>query len=321
MNNQLTSSAQLPTAVVTNGLSVQNGNDSEILSASSIINAFNAEVRWGSRNEDNSKIDMFISYDHPWSKGDRIILLVQVKGGSQYGSANSSGVKLYKRSFLEVKRNLNNICLIWNDYTDGKSYWAYLHPNTNVKLTQFGANHIVNPCIRFEIARNITRLHSFNKRGGRGIIMNFTKAQTPINVYRKLIKSIYNLYNSIINPLFGEVELTELGWQHMFRKSRMRSYKSDSLYIIPYLRQILGQQPSRHWINNFSKYSRKDFEFCQYEHVLSYENVKINTGVNGKVIVKLLEEIGYPKNWQYEPQLSQKILRRVVLKTCSWKKV
>ena len=321
MSNKLTSSFQLPSAIATRALNVQNGNDSEILSASSIINAFNAEVRWGSRNEDSSKIDMFISYDHPWINGERIILLIQIKGGPKYGVSNSAGVKLYKRSFIEVKRNLNNICLIWNDYNDGQSYWAYIHPNTNVKLTQFGVNHIVNPSIRFEIARNITRLHTFDKKGGVGIIMNFTFIQTPINTYRKVVKSKYNSYNFIINPLFGKVELTQLGWQHMFRKSRMKSYKSDSLYIIPYLKQILSQQPSKHWVNNFTKYSRKDFEFCQYEHVLSYENSKINTGINGKVVIKLLEEVGYPKEWKYEPLLSQRIIRRVVIKTCSWKKV
>lgn len=321
MNNKLNSSLRLPTAIITRNLNSQNGNDSEILSASSLINAFNAEIRWGSRNEDNSKIDMFISYDHPWCAGERIILLIQVKGGPQYGAIDNGVIKFYKRSFVEAKRSLNNICFVWNDYHSGHSYWAYIHPNTNVKLTQFGANHLVTPCIRFEIARCISRFHAFNKKGGKGIIMNFNATQSPIKDYRKEKRKLYNSYGTIANPLLGNIEITELGWQHILRKSRVKQYKSDSLYIIPYLKQILDQQPSRHWVNSFSKYSRKTFEFCQYEHVLSYENVKTNTDIQGKVIIKLLEEIGYPKSWSYEPLLSQKIIRRVVFKSCSWKRV
>jgi len=321
MKNQLNISEKLPTADISRLLNSQNGNDSEILSASNIINAFNAEVRWGSRNEDNSKIDLFISYNHPWNNNERIILLVQIKSGPSYGKVSNGKVTLYKRAFKEVKRNLNNICLIWLDHNTGENYWTYIHPNTNVQLTEFGRNHILTPAIRFEIARSITRNHTFNKTGGKGIILNLNVTQSPISTYRKSIKSIYNRIGTVLNPLFGTIEFTEFGWNHMFRNSRNKIFKSHSLYIIPYLKQILKHQPSKHWINSFEPFTRKEFEFCQYEHVLTYEDIKSNTNLTGKVIVKIIEEVGYPKLWKQETLLSQKIIRRVIIKSCSWKEI
>lgn len=321
MNSFLNISKQLPKAVISRKLNSQNGNDAEILSASNLISAFGAEIRWGSRNEDGSKIDLFISYEHPWKKGERIILLVQVKSGSSYGKVKDGIFTLYKRGFKEVKRSLNNICLIWLDQNSGNSYWAYIHPNSQSKATRYGKNHILTPCIRYEIARNISRNHSFINQGGRGITLELARTQAPIHDYRKEIKNTYSGFGKVESPLLGEIEFSSLGWKHMFRMTRPQSFKSQSLYIIPYLKQLLRQLPTDHWINRIDTYNRKDFKFYQYEFVLSFDKLKSNNSTgNCKVIVKVIEEIGYPINWKNEPLLSQKVLRRVVFKSCSLKK-
>ena len=103
MKSRLLISDKLPVAEFSRKNNHDNGNEAEFLSASSLISAFGAEIRWGSRNEDGSKIDLFISFNHPW-KEDRIILLVQIKSGNGYVSPKSDGtVKFYKRAFNEVK--------------------------------------------------------------------------------------------------------------------------------------------------------------------------------------------------------------------------
>ena len=140
----LHSSKKLPTPVISRKLNGQNGNDAEILSASFLVNAFNAEVRWGSRNEDGSKIDLFISYAHPWKNGERIILFVQIKSGVSYGKMEDGKLKLYKKAFDEVKRELNNICLIWLDQIEGECYWAYIHPQGPSNVTEYGKNHLLH---------------------------------------------------------------------------------------------------------------------------------------------------------------------------------
>jgi hypothetical protein len=95
MKSELLISQKLPKQLVKNSLNAQNNKDAEILAASVLANAFNAEVRWGSRNEDGSKIDLFISYDHPWEKkGERIVVLVQVKSGSSYANVKNKQLKM-----------------------------------------------------------------------------------------------------------------------------------------------------------------------------------------------------------------------------------
>ncbi len=108
----------------------------------------------------------------------------------------------------------------------------------------------------------------------------------------------------------------------MFRASRNVKYKEQSLFIIPYLNKILVQQPTDHWINKFERVPRNDFEFCQYEFVFSYKEIKGNNSSDKfNVIIKILEEIGYPKDWKNEPLMSQQVIRRVVFLSCSLKKV
>lgn len=45
-----------------------NGSDSESFTMSMLILACRGEGHWGSREEDNSKIDMIFSFEHPWVK-------------------------------------------------------------------------------------------------------------------------------------------------------------------------------------------------------------------------------------------------------------
>ena len=107
----------------------------------------------------------------------------------------------------------------------------------------------------------------------------------------------------------------------MFRKSRLKKYKLDSLIVIPYLKQLLKFQPDRHWINNFEISNHKKNIIYTYEHVLRYENIKNNeTDDKYEIIIKLIEEVGFPENWKVENLLSQKIKRKVIIKSCSLKK-
>ncbi|HEV8513581.1 MAG TPA: hypothetical protein VGQ59_09895 [Cyclobacteriaceae bacterium] len=316
--HRLHASALLPEIEISRGMNPQNGNNAEEFAASNVINAFNAELRWGSRNEDNKKIDLILSFDHPWKSTERIILLVQIKSGNSYGRIEEENLVLKKRAFAEVKRHLNSICLFWVDNASSNVGWAYIHPNTSTRITRFGKNHFLNPSIRFEIARCITKNYSFKKSGGTGIHLKDITRSTTVSSLRKDVRTIYREMRRIESPLLGEIVFSSLGWKHMFRRSRRKKYKEQSLIVIPYLKNILRQLPTAHWINCLSKYTRKDFEFWQYEYVLRYENVKFN---NEKcpVVIKIFEEIGYPFEWRSEPLLSQRVVRRVVFKSCNIK--
>lgn len=309
------------TISLTRKLNSQNGNDSEVISAANLIQALNAEVSWGSRNEDNSKIDLLLSLNHPWNNGQRILLLTQVKSGNSYGKVNATSIKIYKKGIKEAKKSKNNICLIWYDHNTKENYWAYIHSNTNSKVVELGRNHILTPATKFEIARCTMKNVSDSKFNSRGLILNFKNNDSSIiSNIRKEIKLSYRKNKEILNPLFGIIEFTNYGWNHMFRNSRLKKYKRDSLFIVPYLKQLLVFQPDRHWINSFKIHKHKDNYIQYYEHVLRYGNIKNNLNdIKYEIVIKLIEEISYPIKWKNENLLSQKILRKVVFKSCSLK--
>lgn len=301
-------------------LNAQNGNDSEVISASNILQALGAEISWGSRNEDNSKIDLLISYNHPWNSGQRVLLLVQVKSGNSFGKVDKK-IKIYRRGIQEAKKSLNNILLIWFDHKTKENYWSYIHQNTDPKIIELGRNHILSPATRFEVARCISKNITHNKFNSRGIILNFKNDNLDISKFRKDNKLLFKKHKEVINPLYGKILFTNYGWKHMFRKTRLKKYKLDSLIVIPYLKQLLRFQPDRHWINNFDIQNHKQFKIYSYEHVLRYENIKNNLNDEKfEIVIKLIEEVGFPNHWKEENLLSQKVKRKVIFKSCSLKK-
>ncbi|WP_312334718.1 hypothetical protein [Sphingobacterium sp.] len=304
-------------------LNSQNGNDSEIISASNLIQALNAEVSWGSRNEDNSKLDLLLSFNHPWILGQRVLLFSQVKSGSSFGKiSNNNSIKLFAKGIKQAQTSQNNICLIWYDHNTKENYWMFVHPNTNSKATVLGRNHLLTPATKFEIIRCISRIGKQNYFNARGLTIDvLTFEKVPISDYRKSIKKIYTKFGSIINPLYGKVNITNYGWKHMFRKSRKLTHKNDSLIILPYLKQLLTFQPDRHWIISFITHKHGDFTVLKYEHILRYEKIKNNKDANMyEIVIKLVEETVFPTNWKKENLLSQKVFRKVVLKSTSLKK-
>lgn len=317
----LFSSEKLPETSLGREYNAQNGNDAEILTASNIIKAFNAEVRWGSRNEDGKKMDLLISYNHPWRNGDRILLVVQVKAGASYGRIKNERLLLYKSVFRKVKRESTSICLIWLDYNSGENYWAYVSPNTKVEATEFGSNHLVSPAIRYEIARYLAKKNGYNKIGAKGMKIKEDIDKSNFVKLRNNIRSTYRSYEAVNNPLLGSVEFTNLGLKHLFRVSRKKEYKLQSLVVLPYLKGILKRVPNKHWINSYNRYKRKSFDFWQYEHILRYKVVTCSASVETEkiVVIKILEEVSFPTMWKSESLLSQKVKRRVVFKSCSLK--
>lgn len=322
MATELHSNNALPAPVADRTLIREIGADGEAVAASMLLTAFGAEIRWGSRMEDNRKMDVFISYEHPWHNSERIVLLSQIKAGSSFGRVHTNGIKFYKTTLEKVKRPINDIFLVWFNPDDQQCYWAYVHPNNKTKNYSYGKNHKLTPSIRFEAARIITRNHTFYEKGASWLILNLRASVLSLKDLRKERHSFYNNINVVQNPLLGNIEFTELGWKHMFRASRHRRYKQQSLSLIPYLKHILRCQPTAYWINKFKESKRKDYEFRQYHYVFSYADVKSNTGDERyNIIIKVIEEIGYPLCWKSETLLSQKILRRVVFQSCSLKEM
>ena len=300
---------------------LENGNDAEVLSASMLLKAMGAEVSWGSRNEDGRKIDLICSYDHPWVKKERLIFFVQVKSGSTYGRKLKNGFTLLGVAKKSAQRTSHPICLIWVERETNSTYWAYIHPFSTSVSQNYGDNHLVNPATRYDIARCQAKVIPGKSEGSGIIIKELTGTLQNKRAYSlKKYKSLKT--KTIVNPNLGVVELTRVGWRHMFRKQRSSINKQKSLNLIPYLGNLLEHKPSKIYITKNKFESERGYEFRTSEYVLTYEKVLINNAgelESTSVIIRLLEEIMWPENWRENSMLSQLIKRRLVLLSAYYK--
>ncbi|WP_429091404.1 hypothetical protein [Aeromonas veronii] len=294
-----------------------NGSDAESLAAAELILATRAEISWGSREEDGRKIDLILSCDHPWHQNERMIILSQVKSGSTYGEALIKGFKLKKPAFTSAQRTTHSILMVWVDRDNNKSYWSYIHPNSKSSANIYGSYHEISPATYFDLARCISR--QINRPvGGKGVIIR--KRTSDFRIRRSNVNNFYKDKKTAFCTVLGEIELTRLGWRHMFRKARASSHKEASLDAIPYIDKILAQNPTEHAITDIKFLEKENYKYRQTEHLLKYSQVELSsvdrgTKIKTTVIIRVLEEIRYPSDWKVTAMLSQKIERRCVLKT------
>jgi len=310
-----------PTALQGRPQNPMNGSDSESFAMAKIVLACRGEGHWGSREEDNSKIDMVFSAPHPWHKRERLIVLSQVKSGPTYGTTLSQGFKLTGAAKSAAIRTNHGVCVAWVNRDANRIYWAYVHPTSTTRPQEYGAYHEVTPAMLYDLARCAGLKRSGNT-GGKGIIVR--KRSQHFDFIRKRVKSIYRSFGTLFSPALGKVELTRLGWRHMFRAGRRLENKSTSLDIIPYLKRILEQWPSSHAITSHKTFTSKGFTHRICEHLMKFNDIKIQesstsapTGAVG--YIRVVEEIRYPANWESNVMLSQLVTRRIVLRSAYFK--
>jgi hypothetical protein len=320
MNTSLLKFKPQKKRIVSVKLNADNGNDAEVLAASFLIKAIGAEISWGSRNEDGRKIDLICSYDHPWYESERIIFLVQVKSGDSYGEKLGDGFKLKTTAINLAKRTTHSICFVWIHRDSKHAYWAYIHPRTLSKSQIYGNNHIVSPPMRFDIARCQSNLLPI-KKGGAGIILNEKIVDFQANRQNALKK--YRTYqaNGLFCPTLGNIEVTRIGWRHMFRKTRSSKNKSKSFTTIKYLDKLITDLPSDVYISECKTEEIKKYQYRTSEYVLAYKDAKeFDTPLKPiTVIIRLIEEVRWPSDWTENTTLTQFVERRVVLLSCYYK--
>jgi hypothetical protein len=298
-----------------------NGSDSESYALAKIVLACRGEGHWGSREEDNSKIDIFFSTPHPWHKGERLIVLAQIKSGPSFGASLARGFKLTGKAKNAAIRTSHAVCVAWVDRDANRIFWAYVHPNTTARPQEYGAYHEVAPPMLYDLARCAATKRT-GLTGGRGIIVR--RRGSELRARRKYVKLAYRSFNKVLCPVLGHIELTRLGWRHMFRRGRRKENKATSLDLVPYLRKLLEQWPSSHAITDHKTFQVNGYIHRVCEHLLKFDQLEVQAGQSEKperasAHVRIVEEIRYPENWESNVMLSQLVSRRVVLRSAYWK--
>lgn len=298
---------------------IDNGNDAEVLAASFLIMAIGAEISWGSRNEDGRKIDLICSYDHPWVNKERFIFFIQVKSGESFGEKLTEGFKLKTIAINAAKRTTHPVCVIWIDRKSNESFWAYIHPNSVSKPQTYGNNHLVSPAMRYDLARCQSQFTP-QKKGGTGIIIH--ENDKDLKLIRKNSLTKYKTYQNkgLYSPILGDIEVSRVGWRHMFRKSRAKTNKTKSYTTIKYLDKIIIDLPTEIYISKCDFSQQSNYKYRTSEYVLVYDQVKeYNNPKKIKVVIRLVEEIRWPMEWSKNSTLTQFVDRRTILLSCYYK--
>lgn len=294
-----------------------NGSDAESYAMATFVLACRGEGHWGSRAEDSSKIDLIFSCEHPWHRGERMLVLTQVKSGPSYGESLSSGFKLLGKAKAAAVRTSHSLCVVWVNRDAGRIYWAYVHPTASPGDQTYGAYHEVSPATLYDLARCLSSKSS-GSVGGKGVIVR--ERSSNISIRRRRVRKVYRSFKWIACPVLGKIELSRLGWRHMFRSGRLKKYKATSLDLIPHLNKLLVQWPSAHVVTRYETFECKGFKYRLCEHLLKYDEVsvfedKVQMARQAVAHVRILEEVRYPIDWNTSVMLSQLVTRRVVLKS------
>ena len=322
MTKSVLNTKPLPKVKETVEFNTVNGNDAELLAASRFVMGCGAEISWGSRNEDGRKIDLIVSYDHPWIEQERVLVLVQVKSGPTYGILNGEGFILKTAAKSAAQRTSHSICLIWLERKKNKTFWAYIHPNSLSGNQEYGKNHLISPATRFDIARCQVKTIPI-KSGGAGVIMSQSQGDLKTQRLNALKKYKDLKTKNLICPNLGLIEFSALGWRHMFRKGRTADRKATSLTVIEYLDKIIVDKPNDIYISKCEMFEELKYTYRKSEYVLAYDDIEISEAKKVskvKVVCRVIEEIRWPTDWINIATLSQHVDRRLVFLSCYYKK-
>jgi hypothetical protein len=286
-----------------------------------LVLACRGEGQWSSREEDNSKIDLIFSCEHPWYPGERLLILSQVKSGPSYGEPSGKGFKLTGKAKSAARRTSHGICVVWIDRNANRIWWAYIHPDVSSRVQEYGQHHEVSPATVYDLARCMS-VKRPGATGAKGIIVRHRTSE--LTARRKRIKDIYRGLKGVRSPVLGDIELTRIGWRHMFRSGRLKENKAVSLDLIPHLKRLLSRWPSTQAITNSYHFKKNGYRYRICEHLLKYEDLTVSDpdGVmrhDQIAYVRLIEEIRYPEDWESQVMRSQLVSRRVVLKSAYFK--
>lgn len=306
-----------------------NGKSVENYFAGILTPLLNSKVVWASRTEDDAKVDIVTIISHPFIENTIEIVATQIKSGKTYAEVIDDKLIVKVKKFQELLNRSITTMVCWSEANDSNPYWFIIKSNSKYLKEVFNNTHVLCPATKFDIIRIL--YSSKNKNGGRGLIFSiknrdFIYSNTDFLNLRKRAKNQYrNISKEILlNPCFGKIEFTRIGWRHITRSSRWNIYMIASFEIIPILDKILRSSPTEHYIFRTEFNKSTETTLREIEYLLRYSDVElfnISTQTKSKVTVyiKLIELCAYRTNWTKNANDYKECKRRVIFKSVYYK--
>lgn len=263
-----------------------------------------AESSHATLNEDWAKVDLKLAFRNSFSPSSLITVHAQIKTGVSYKAKSTTPQVVTLQNVDDatvgaLQDGTQPALIAWVPPSGSQRiYWHLVKPRGSKNLPiKIPRSNYVRPSLQIDISRH--HVYLSNRKGFPQITL---PSPVPQDLRANAIAEYKKLQHApISNPVCGSVFVTRRGWRHVTRRSRQSLKRERSFMLLPYLRTILGHSPSRYLVTKplvrlvGARIHETREVLLWYEHA-----IKLND-IASEVLVRIVEEIDYPKSWQCQP--------------------
>lgn len=287
--------------------------------AADLTIALCAEAVAASLNEEAAKVDMKITFRSLFAERSLLSVHCQVKSGPSYAAkhgAKAITLITLKDTVLALQLGTQPSMIVWVEpKPEARIFWHIVRSQypKRTRIT-IPLSDYVSPTLYVDLCRH-SRFFIGRSRPARIQVSNPNITDKELRNkahahYKKLQCSGMPSY------LASDVEVTRIGWRHVTRRSRVAKKRNTSFRLIPHLKQVLGMRPSRFLVTNKTLRDAGEMTIERRDVIYWYESAVLLDGVVSTVLIRLSEEIEYPRDWR-KHGLSESDIR-INAKLLSW---
>jgi hypothetical protein len=257
-----------------------------------------AETSFATMDEDSAKVDLKISFRHPFTQSTLITAHCQVKAGAsfRYISTNKDVITLKNidtETINSLSQGTHPAMLLWVPTQPWKKiYWHIFHykrfEKTPIKIPIMNT---ITPSLRYDLLK----AHEISANSVRPRQHEVSTKGDAMKRARQAYKTLKNRKH--IHPLVGEIKITRFAWRHVTRASRTKSRIEASLRVLPHMEEFLNRKPARYLVTAKKTHRSGSKVIETREIIFWYPNAIILQGQQKVLLIRVREEIMYPSNW------------------------
>lgn len=269
--------------------------------------------------EEGKKLDLKISLLNAFNRHKSIISVHgQIRHGTSFARRTADTITLQnlgEDTIPTLQEGSQPALLIWvPPWPDNKIYWHVVRTKGKHRSPiRIGKRDFVTPGLRFELSR----FANFERRSPRYPCLDtpqLTAESIEVAIARKHYRQLKS--KSLHNPLLGCISVTRLAWRHITRRSRTTSRRHRSFHALRYLKSFLDKVPTHYIVERKGSSTKSNRVSERNEIVFWYRHALRIDGEVQTLLVRFIEDIEYPKNWQQRPLSESEVSHKVTL--MSW---
>jgi hypothetical protein len=277
----------------------ETGGAGERRAAALLTIAVCAQTSHGTMAEDGGKVDLKLSFRSVLCPDSVITAHCQVKSGPSFRVACSKegelALSVDSETLSALAEGTQPALLAWvSPKPLGRVYWQVIPVVRKLKATvKIPKCQFVTPAMRIDLSR----VHAFRSSQSRSPVINLPSLpDRSISTARDGYKELKEC--PVKSPIMGNILFTRSGWRHVTRASRSKQRRQNSFELIPYLRTLLRTSPDRLQVVKQAPEVMGSQTQETREVILSYKKAIKKSEVYHDVLIRLIERINYPRNWE-----------------------